>query len=117
VSEYNLTLGQAIDARQRGERVEGFNRDIGTKFDFDSGGFNFDRDCSHLKFRIKPKEPEMVTWYRAKLYFSKIANHPQVSVNWHREKSGFTKHYKNVRVLEWETMEAPANWEDWPDEN
>ena len=63
------------------------------------------------------KEAEMITWYRPKVVWSKDYDYPEknsYTATFHLSKAKAESVYSGMgfKVLEWETIEAPENFED-----
>lgn len=75
--------------------------------------------CNACQEKIKPdaKEPKMITWYRPKFYCDKDDDRIKIPYAFYKSKQRFFDalyDQKFVKVVndEWETIEAPENWED-----
>ena len=130
MTEFNLTLGQAIDAARLRETLRSDCDVRDFIWDLEKRGlywlseagimtpFRFDHKfINKMRFCIKPKEPEMVTLYKAKIYWDKNQPVFDEGEQWYRSKEEFFMQFDpgNVRVFEWKTITVPEEWKDWPD--
>ena len=119
--EFNLTIGQAIDLMCDDKVIEDIG---GNRYRLYDDEFRMIGNYSCLflpvridyKFReyIEPKPVKMITWYRAKNIWDKNYVHPSVSLfqTFYKTKEEYLlKLSLNVKVIEWETIEAPETWE------
>lgn len=123
MSEYNLTIGQAIDEVLKGNRVE-INSEKNAYLALDTKGYlcwykkvgnNYTsdlviRDVSRGRFRLYNAEPKMIKMYRAKVYITNIGL-VLTGTDFYQEKKDFYDTHKGVTVLndEWEEIEVPED--------
>ena len=128
MSEFNLTIGQAIDLTFAGEIVEFIKDDgipIAVKFTKNYMGegfitcFNNGRnrvfyslsEISHYKFRkyIEPKPVKMVTWYLPIIVLWQNGGKPTSNTfnQFEKSKDKFIGQYAIKEVLEWKEIQAP----------
>ena len=139
MSEFNLTIGQAIDLLLQDKVVESdykhiinILRNSYNRVDFVIvNHINSTQTISlssfvdiYTKFKyreyIEPKPVKMITWYRPKVYWSPHQKNPTLGDNFYPSKSAFYEDQTKfligtarVKVFndEWETIEAPETWE------
>jgi hypothetical protein len=122
MSEFNLTMGQAIDLMLQGKIVES---EKGNKYHFSNDNFrNLENhsfilaviNSGRLKFReyIEPKEVKLVKWYHAYLVWDQLEDFPKINGDhrlW-RSKEEYINKYKSEKVLEWKEFLQPDNQGD-----
>ena len=118
MSEYNLTVGQAIDLMLEGKTV---SKQGGHSYHYSDGEFRRVSDgkyllsasaCCEDKFR-EVRQVKMITWYRPYIVWDQKKSQPQYSQynNFYKTKEEVTL-LNYQKVLQWEEILAPDNYED-----
>lgn len=132
MTEYNLTLGQAIDLLNQGKKIIGnhcneiylFKNGFNARWHFvdndqDATDFVLNENMLNTKFAIyEPKqESKLITWYRPIVLFDKNGDRPFIDDDYFSDfykskQEFFDEHGKDKKVLEWEEKYFPETWED-----
>ena len=119
MSEFNLTIGQAIDLMNAGKVVESEHREKYYRYNY--GHRNMATQhmlcvATSLKFReyIEPKPVKIITWYRPKYIWDKNYVHPTINMNkrfFPTQEQASRSLSLNEKIINWETLEAAETWE------
>jgi hypothetical protein len=119
MSEFNLTIGQAIDLMCEDKVIEDIGGNRYRLFDNEfrmignhSCLFNPTMKVSKYREYIEPKPVKMITWYSPLVTWEKFQE-PRTNqfILMFKSKEEFTELYTNIKVLEWKEIEAPETWE------
>jgi hypothetical protein len=117
MSEYNLTVGQAIDLMLEGKTVSKWG---GHSYHYSVGEFRRVSDGRYLlsasascedKFR-EVRQVKMITWYKPTvIWFPHTAQPERYNGNFFY-KTKEEVHVGDWKVLQWEEIQAPDNYDD-----
>lgn len=66
---------------------------------------------THTMLAVKNMPKDLVTWYSPRIvWFEKAARPQRIEHRFYKTKEEYTTNFGKV-VLDWETIQAPKNWE------
>jgi hypothetical protein len=121
MSEFNLTIGQAIDLMCEEKVIEDIGGNRYRLFDGEfrmignySCLFNPTMKVSKYREYIEPKPVKIITWYRPKYIWDKNYVYPTINMNkrfFPTQEQASRSLSLNEKIINWENLEAPETWE------